>query len=671
MSFVLLQRSLKGLVRLFFVPFIFIFQFILDAPLDSLDNRYRIKEDFYIIPFFFKALFSYIWALKKNRFHGWYIFERNVKKYPNNLFIKFVNLKKNDLQSFTYKETHDIVLRLSYHLSVNYGVKAGDHIAMDCTNKPLFLFLWLALWNIGAIPAFLNYNNKGQPLLHSLQIADIKQVFIDPDAKDAFLETEPMIKEHLPNLPIHYFDEYSLEQEVLLNYEAKKFLQDPNIRCPKTVTDFKPAMFIYTSGTTGLPKAAIMSWRKANIGTELFAHVVHMDEKSVVFTSMPLFHSTAALLGVCAVLAKGSCIAMAPKFSASKFWEQVYQINATHVQYVGEICRYLLNSPISQYEQMHHVKIAMGNGLRPDIWREFKSRFNIPIIGEFYAATEAPFATTNYQKGNFGIGACRNYGSIIQWFLGFQQTLVKMDPEDDTIIYRNKKGFGENPAVGEPGEMLMRIFFPRKPETSFQGYLGNKKETESKVVRNVFRKGDAWYRCGDLLREDENGLWYFMDRMGDTFRWKSENVSTTEVEDHVISSNPKDFAQVVVVGIKVPTYEGRAGFALIKLNKSTEDIANNKSVDDISNKLKAKMLNDMLVEISNDLPNYAKPLFVKFVDEFQMTESHKIRKKLYRDQVLPQGIDGKDTIFWLSKYKEYKVLTNDDWQDIQMQRTKL
>lgn len=285
-----------------------------------------------------------------------------------------------------------------------------------------------------------------------------------------------------------------------------------------------------------------------------------MTNESTVFTAMPLFHSTAALLGACAILSHGGCLALSHKFSASTFWKQVYLTGATHIQYVGEVCRYLLHTPISKYEKMHKVKVAYGNGLRPDIWQDFRKRFNIEVIGEFYAATEAPFATTTFQKGDFGIGACRNYGTIIQWFLSFQQTLVRMDPNDDSVIYRNSKGFCEVAPVGEPGEMLMRIFFPKKPETSFQGYLGNAKETKSKVVRDVFRRGDAWYRCGDLLKADEYGLWYFLDRMGDTFRWKSENVSTTEVEDQLTASNKEQYAQVLVVGIKVPKYEGRAGF---------------------------------------------------------------------------------------------------------------
>jgi acyl-CoA synthetase (AMP-forming)/AMP-acid ligase II len=383
-----------------------------------------------------------------------------------------------------------------------------------------------------------------------------------------------------------------------------------------------------------------------------------MTNESTVFTAMPLFHSTAALLGACAILSHGGCLALSHKFSASTFWKQVYLTGATHIQYVGEVCRYLLHTPISKYEKMHKVKVAYGNGLRPDIWQDFRKRFNIEVIGEFYAATEAPFATTTFQKGDFGIGACRNYGTIIQWFLSFQQTLVRMDPNDDSVIYRNSKGFCEVAPVGEPGEMLMRIFFPKKPETSFQGYLGNAKETKSKVVRDVFRRGDAWYRCGDLLKADEYGLWYFLDRMGDTFRWKSENVSTTEVEDQLTASNKEQYAQVLVVGIKVPKYEGRAGFAVIKLTDNSLDIT-----------AKTKLLNDSLSRLN--LPSYAMPLFVKFVDEIKMTDNHKILKKVYREQKLPKGLDGNDTIFWLKNYKRYEVLTAADWEAIDAQTIKL
>lgn len=651
------------LLKTLLLPVFSILSLCFNSTFGYLDRRYRIKEDFHIIPFFLKSVISYCIDLKKRRFQYWYHFVRQVEQHGDYVAISYPRplAKKGDfqLESYTYKETYDIVLRLSYIMHEHYGVQAGDNIAIDSTNKPLFLFLLLAAWNIGAVPAFLNYNTLGKPLAHALKISGVCQVFIDPQASGPIKSSENVIEEELPGVKLNYLDEMAL-MLALQDPKCPTFLQEEDVRSPPGITDYKASMFIYTSGTTGLPKSAIMSWRKAVIGCKLFGRILHMDNHSIVFTAMPLFHSTATLLGVCAVWSVGGCVAVSNKFSASNFWKEAYLTKATHVQYVGETCRYLLHTPVSKYESMHSVKVAYGNGLRPDIWQKFRNRFHIEVIGEFYAATEAPLATTSFQKGDFGVGACRNYGSIVQWFLSFQQTLVRMDPEDDSVIYRNSKGFCERPNVGEPGEMLMRIFYPKRPETSFQGYVGNKKETESKVIRDVFRKGDAWYRTGDLLKSDKFGLWYFMDRMGDTFRWKSENVSTTEVEDEIMNSNHEDFAQVVVVGIKVPGYEGRAGFATIKLNNP-----------DASDDTKITMLNEMLVHLTRELPKYAFPIFVKLVDTIEMTDTNKIPKKKYRNQVLPHGSNGEETLYWLKDYKEYKELTSEDWSAIESQKAKL
>ncbi|KAG0655324.1 long-chain fatty acid transporter fat1 [Monosporozyma unispora] len=653
------------LIRIILFPFAKLITWTCGDYFVKLDKRHRITEDFYIIPTFFKYVFQYIWAVRTHRFQNWYIFIKQVKNQGDNLAIRYAKAlpTKGDfeLESYTYKELYAIVLRLSYILVNTYHVQPGQHIAIDCTNKPLFIFLWFSLWNIGAVPAFLNYNTMGKPLIHSLQISDIAQVFIDPEASIPISKSEEEIKNALPGLVLNYLDEKSL-YETIMHPQSPEFLQEDELRTPKELTDYKPSMLIYTSGTTGLPKSAIMSWRKSSVGCKLFGHVLHMNPDSIVFTGMPLFHSTAALLGACAILSQGGCIALANKFSASQFWKQAYLTEATHVQYVGEVCRYLLHTPKSEYESMHRVKVAYGNGLRSDIWQQFRKRFNIEVIGEFYAATEAPFATTSFQRGEFGVGACRNYGTIIQWFLQYQQTLVKVQKDDDAIIYRNEMGFCEVSDVNEPGEMLMRIFFPRKPETSFQGYLGNAKETKSKVLRNVFRNGDAWYRCGDLLKADEYGLWYFLDRMGDTFRWKSENVSTTEVEDQVAASNEQEIRQVTVVGIKISKYEGRAGFAVIQLAK---DVAS------VSAEEKMALLNKTLAYLNQSLPKYALPILVKFVNKIEMTNNHKVIKKIYREQKLPKGESGHDELFWLKNYNEYRVLTLEDWDDIEQQKVKL
>ncbi|SCU93832.1 LAME_0F05138g1_1 [Lachancea meyersii CBS 8951] len=657
-GFVLL-RTLKLVVRTIVVPIAWLIR-ILAIPisgwLQKLDKRHRIADDWYIATYFLTAVPRYVWSVYRGRFQLWYTFVHQVEHsgdvpcitYPKPLSQK----GEFELESYTYRETYEIVLRLSHLLYHEYGVRENHTVAMDYANKPMFIFMWFALWNIGAVPSFLNYNSMGAPLVHSIKIANVRAVFVDMQVSGALKETEGAIRSELPQVKLHYLSDEQI-YTTILDVNSPQFLQAVEKRSPPFGTDFQPACLIYTSGTTGLPKSAIMSWRKAVIGCSLFGYIMRIKRDSTVFTAMPLYHSTAALLGVCAVFSQGGCVAISNKFSASSFWKQAYLTKSTHIQYVGEICRYLLHTPVSEFETKHCVKVAYGNGLRADIWQEFRNRFGIEIIGEFYASTEAPFATTTFQRGNFGIGACRSYGTVISKILSIQQTIVRVDPEDESTVYRNKKGMCEVAPPREPGEMLMKIFMPKKPEATFQGYLGNEKATKSKVLRDVFRKGDAWYRSGDLVRSDEHGLWYFVDRMGDTFRWKSENVSAAEVEDQIMAFANLTVAAVVVVGIKVPDHEGRAGFAVLQLAPQARNLRGD-----------VKFLNDMLSALKKCLPKYALPTFIKFVDEIEHTDNHKIKKKSYKNQVLPHGAGGDEILYWLKNLNEYKPLTNTDWIDI-------
>ncbi|SCU80425.1 LADA_0B07360g1_1 [Lachancea dasiensis] len=664
-SFVVV-RVLKFVFRAIALPIVLLVRLmtiLCGGWFQSLDDRHKIKDDWYIATYFLLAVPRYMWSVYRGKFQFWYTFERHVKNSGSLSCISYprpLNRKGDfDLESYTYRETYDIVLRLSYVLYHEYGVREGHTVAIDYANKPMFIFLWFALWNIGAIPSFLNYNSVGTPLVHSIRIANVRAVFIDPQVGAALKETETTITKELPQVKLHYMNEETV-YETIMNPNSPQFLQEVEKRSPPFATDFQAACLIYTSGTTGLPKSAIMSWRKAVIGCTLFGHILRIKKNSTVFTAMPLYHSTAALLGVCAVFSQGGCVAISNKFSASSFWKQASLTKSTHIQYVGEICRYLLHTPVSEYETKHCVKIAYGNGLRADIWQDFKNRFGINVIGEFYASTEAPFATTTFQRGDPGIGACRSYGTFISKILSIQQTIVKVDPDDESQVYRNTKGFCEVAPVGVPGEMLMKIFLPKKPEATFQGYLGNKKATKSKVLRDVFRKGDAWYRSGDLLKSDDQNLWYFVDRMGDTFRWKSENVSAAEVEDQIMAFANDKISAVVVVGISVPKHEGRAGFAVLELAPQARNFSGD-----------VNFLNEMLSTLRKSLPKYALPTFIKFVEEIEHTGNHKIMKKNYKNQVLPHGVGGDDILYWLKNGAEYKPLTNADWIDITSGTAKL
>ncbi|CAI5760556.1 unnamed protein product [Candida verbasci] len=634
-----------------------------------LEAKWLLKDDLLLINKVLTSALPYLWKSNRGKASYWYYFEQSCFKNGKNKALAFPRPKKSpptpkldengypilddqfELEDYTYKELYEMVLRFSYILKNEYGVTSKQTIGVDCMNKPLFVVLWLALWNIGALPAFLNFNTKDKPLVHCLKIANVSQVFIDPDCDGPIRDTQAKINEELPHVKLNYIDEFGLFNR-LKSKSTPKYRAKDETRRPQD-TDSSACALIYTSGTTGLPKAGIMSWRKAFMASVFFGFIMKVESNSNVLTAMPLYHSTAAMLGLCPTLLVGGCVSISQKFSATSFWTQARLCGATHIQYVGEVCRYLLNSKPHPDHLNHNVKIAYGNGLRKDIWLEFKKRFHIEAIGEFYAATESPIATTNLQYGEYGVGACRKYGSLINLLLSTQQVLIKMDPEDENEIYRDpKSGFCKVADYNQPGELLMKILNPKDVEKSFQGYYGNKSATNEKILTNVFSQGDAWYRTGDLLKMDQDDLLYFVDRLGDTFRWKSENVSATEVENELMGS--KAIKQSVVVGVKVPNHEGRACFAVIEPK------------DELEYKDILKMIHDH-VQVS--LPNYAQPCFIKIAN-IEASHNHKVPKNQFKKQKLPKGDNNDEVIYWL-KDGGYEELSHDDWNLICNGKAKL
>ncbi|RLV96568.1 Very long-chain fatty acid transport protein [Spathaspora sp. JA1] len=637
-----------------------------------LESKYLIKDDISLGKKVITTALPYLYRAKRGKASYWYYFESSALKHKNRRAICFPRPIKNPpepeldqdgfpiydtqfkMESYTYQELYDMVLRMSYIFKYEYGITSEHTIGLNCMNKPLFLIMWLALWNIGALPAFLNFNTKDKPLIHCISIADVSQVFIDPDCASSIRETEDKIHEELPKVRLNYLDEEKLLDRLTRASSSKHRAKDETRR-PKD-TDANAAALIYTSGTSGLPKAGIMSWRKAFMASNFFGHIMQIDKNSNVLTAMPLYHSTAAMLGVCPTLIVGGCVTVSQKFSASTFWTQAKLSQATHIQYVGEVCRYLLHAQYHPDQISHKVRIAYGNGLRRDIWKQFKQRFHIRAVGEFYAATESPIATTNLQYGEFGIGACRKYGALINLLLQTQQAIVKMDPEDENEIWRDSKtGYCVTAKADEPGELLMKILNPKKVEESFQGYYGNKKATSSKLITNVFSKGDAWFRSGDLLKMDKDGLLYFVDRLGDTFRWKSENVSATEVENELMGSQA--IKQSVVVGVQVPKHEGRACFAVVEPKEEFDDL---------------EVLNKIHQHVVASLPNYAQPQFIKIArnNEIESSHNHKVSKNQFKKQKLPRGESGNEVIYWLNKTK-YEQLSDDAWVSICNGKAKL
>lgn len=613
-----------------------------------LDARWLFTQDLQLIGSIFKMALASISARLSGKINFFWTIENLAKTQPNALALLYPRPSANNtfvLETYTYKQLYETIQRYARVLKEDHGVKMGDTVAFDCVNKSEFILVWYALWSLGAKPAFINYNLKDHSLVHCVKAAGAKLLIADDEIRN---NVEP-VQGELNGLGVKvvYLDEPFLNRIKT----AKPYLSSPAERNPKDEM-WSTGMLIYTSGTTGLPKAAVMSWQKCFIGGRSYAAANRYRSTDILYSAMPLYHSTAAVLGLLAIHSIGGAYAVGHKFSTTTFWTQVSLTRATGIQYVGETCRYLFNAPPHKDERNHSLRFAVGNGLRPDVWVKFKERFNIPHIGEFYGATEFPTAATNYQTGEFAVGAVANYGSLIQKFLKLTRfKIAAIDPEDPNEIWRDPKtGLGRVTKSGEPGEFLFRIPDPKNVQQTFQGYTNDKGATNSKILHDVFKKGDAWVRSGDLLRYDDAGLIYFVDRMGDTFRWKSENVSTNEVEE-VITGSDSSISQVVVVGVKVPNHEGRAGFAVVMPN-NTEKIPD---VDQLAKSLIAK------------LPRYAVPVFLKFVNQIETTGNNKIQKKLYRNQQIPSTTE---TIYWL-KDNKYVPLTADDWKFVESGRSRL
>lgn len=624
----------------------------------NFNKKYRVKDDLYLFPLAIQFFRHYVTqSLITKKFSLWYEYEalslgknsdsQIAMKYPRQIKdFKEFGEQSFVVESLTYRELYNEVLRMSFILHHDYGIAKGDVVTMFFMNKPLFIIIWLALWNLGATPTFVNYNLTSNPLVHCIKVVESRIVLVDDECIDTFNKTRSQIENELPHLLIQIVDETSTTAQ-LKEPNRPTYRENDKIR-DRGVRYWHPAVLVYTSGTTGLPKSAVNSWRKLFMATHLFPRSMHMDRSSNIYTAMPLYHGTASILGVLPALLVGGTISIGHKFSLSSYWTQVKVCDSNTIQYVGEVCRYLVDSKesVNEVECYGKIRLAYGNGLRPDIWMKLKKRFRIPAIGEFYSSSEAPFATTCYEYNGIGVGALRNNGYLLDKFLSLQYTLVRMDPEDESSIYRNPKtGLCENPGVNEKAEMIMRILNPKNIKTTFPGYVNDDAATYSKIIRNVFKKGDAWVRSDDLMRKDELGCIYFVDRMGDTYRWKSENVSTTEVENQIMEFVP-DIQSCVIVGARVENHEGRAGYLLVQtVNNNTENEAQ-----------RLKILDDIYETGQKHLPHFARPVFIVF-ENISFTDNHKISKKLFRDPVLPNGKNGNLKVYYLdSQSKGYRPL---------------
>jgi len=446
------------------------------------------------------------------------------------VFIKFGD------ERLTYREANETVNRYAAVLAAK-GVGHGDVVGIMLRNSPQSVLLMLAAVKCGAVAGMINFHQRGEVLKHSFGLLEAKVVVAEVDLIDEITESGADTSGLL-----------TVDEVITMSATAPT----TNPATTEAVLAKDKAFYIFTSGTTGMPKASVMThyrWLRALAGFGGLG--LRLNSSDTLYCCLPLYHNNALTVALSSVLNSGAALALGKSFSASKFWDDVIRYDATAFVYIGEICGYLLNQPEKPTDRQHKVRVICGNGLRPAIWDEFTERFGIKRVCEFYAASEGNTAFVNVFNIDKTTGICPSPIAFVEY------------DHDTGEPKRGPDGRVHKVENGEPGLLLSKVsnFQP------FDGYT-DKEATEKKLVRDAFKEGDVWFNTGDLMRAQGFGHAAFTDRLGDTFRWKGENVATTEVEA-AISTHPQ-IEEATVFGVEVPGAGGRAGMAAIQLKNGDE-----------------------------------------------------------------------------------------------------
>jgi fatty-acyl-CoA synthase len=532
------------------------------------------------------------------------VFAERATRYGDNAFIKFED------DTITYRDANDTANRYAAVLAAR-GVGRGDVVGIILANSPPAVLLMLAAVKLGAIAGMLNYHQRGAVLAHSVGLLNAKVVIGDNELLAAVGESGADVR-----------DAISVEELERLAADAPT----ANPAVTSSVLAKDKAFYIFTSGTTGMPKASVMThyrwlWALGGVG----AIGMRLNSSDTLYCCLPLYHNNGLTVAVSSVVSCGAALALGRSFSASRFWDDVIGYDATAFVYIGEICGYLLNQPAKDTDRKHRVRVIAGNGMRPGIWDKFTRRFGIERVCEFYSASEANTAFLNVFNIPGSAGVCPTPLAFVEY-----------DPDTGEPV-RDDKGRVRSVKHGEPGLLLSKVTNLQP----FDGYT-DKEATEKKLVRDAFKKGDVWFNTGDLMRSQGFGHAAFCDRLGDTFRWKGENVATTQVE-HALAQD-SNVGECTVYGVEVRGVGGKAGMAAIRLKDGAG--------------FDGKSLAKTLYE---NLPTYALPLFVRIVESLEKTSTFKSKKVDLRNQ--GYGSDVKDPIYVLKGRDDGYVDYYDEYPD--------
>lgn len=524
------------------------------------------------------------------------------------------------------------------HWAHQNDVRRGDCVALLMENRTEYAIVWLGLLKVGAIAGFINCNLRGPALAHCLAACDAQHLVVDSELADAYSEARP----NLPSPPQSWViggphhDSGNFDAALAAVPEGPA---DPGWRAGAVCAD--TAFYIFTSGTTGLPKAAKISHLRMLFMMHGFAAALDTRASDRIYNVLPMYHSAGGICVPGMAFTVGGTMVVRRRFSVQQFWDDCVHYRITAFQYIGELCRYLLNAPHTANERAHSIRAIIGNGLRPDIWENFKGRFGIPRIVEFYGATEGNVALVNYDGKPGAVGRIPRYARKL-----FTTRIVRFDFERE-IPLRDGNGFCIECADDEVGEAIGKI--SDEPGKRFDGYTAGQ-DTEKKILRHVFEADDAWFRTGDLLRRDHDGYFYFVDRIGDTFRWKGENVATSEVAE-ALSIIP-GVLEANVYGVAVPGQDGRAGMAALVVSGEFDPTS-------------------LAGALTGRLPAYARPLFLRLMPQIGITGTFKHRKI----DLVEEGFDparvANPLLVFNAQTRLYEPLDRDSYADILAGRFKI
>ncbi|MGJ4941513.1 long-chain-acyl-CoA synthetase [Bradyrhizobium sp. HKCCYLS1011] len=505
-------------------------------------------------------------------------------------------------ESFSYRELATRINQYArWALAVSIG--PGETVCLMMPSRPDYLAAWLGISRIGGVVALINTNLVGASLAHCIDVASPKHVIVADAFAAAYQEAAPLLRA-APDVWTHGSRQDATDITAALARIEGGALS-PAERREVTIND--RALLIYTSGTTGLPKAASISHRRILNWGGWFAGLTGATADDRLYDCLPVYHSVGGIVAPCSMLRAGASAVLVEKFSARNFWPDIVRHDCTLFQYIGELCRYLLRAEPSELDRAHRLRLACGNGLRGDVWEAFQARFAIPQILEFYAATEGNFSLYNVEGKAGSIG---RVPSLLAH--RFPAAIVRIDQQAGGVM-RGADGHCVACARGEVGEAIGRIGTADSGGGRFEGYT-DAGETENKILRNVFAHGDAWFRTGDLMRQDEQGFFYFVDRVGDTFRWKGENVATGEVNAAILQC--PGVVEAATYGVAVPGADGRAGMAALVIDQRFD-------------------LAVFAIELARRLPAYAQPVALRITTSLDATETFKQKKQ----QLMQDGFD--------------------------------